>query len=86
MAYNLHHMHYVHLYALRYTICCADPCCSLQTRFEVVVVHDDQEKCRDAIYASAAGAIVPKAVHITGQNFSKGKNNTITSSNFRQRG
>jgi hypothetical protein len=56
-------------------------CCALlfvQTRFELVVVHEDAEKCRDAIYDKAAGASVMKAVHVSGLNFIKiPRNETI---------
>jgi hypothetical protein len=54
----------------------------LQTHFEAVVVHEDEEKCRDAIYSGAAGPAANKAVHTSGNNFSKGRNNTITASRW----
>lgn len=62
-----------------------DACCyamlrvgfSVQTRYELVVVHEDEEKCRDAMYDKAAGASVSKAVHISGLNFSRIRNDCI---------
>jgi hypothetical protein len=51
-----------------------------------VVVHDEEDKCRDAIYNNAAGAGVGRAVHTSGLNFIKGRNNTIISSRYFSRG
>jgi hypothetical protein len=51
----------------------------------VVVVHEEEEKCRDAIYNNAAGSGVAKAVAISGFNLSRGKNNTIQASQWQQR-
>jgi hypothetical protein len=49
----------------------------VQTRFETVVVHEDKEKCRDAMYDKAAGANVSKVVHISGLRFTRLKHDTI---------
>lgn len=54
----------------------------LQTKFESVVVHEEQEKCRDAIYRGDAGQAVNKAVHTSGLSFTRGRNNTITMANW----
>jgi hypothetical protein len=41
-----------------------------QTHYELVVVDEDQERCRDVIYNRVAGQHVRRAVHITGSHFS----------------
>lgn len=54
----------------------------LQTKFESVVVHEAEEKCRDAIYRRDAGQAVNKAVHTSGLIFTRGRNDTITVANL----
>lgn len=56
--------------------------CAVQTRFEVVVVHEEEEKCRDAMYNMAAGPSVVMAVHPSGLNVSKKRNNTLITSRY----
>lgn len=58
------------------------PVLHLQTHFEVVVVHEEEEKCRDAIYRGDAGPAANKAVHTSGNSFTKGRNGTITASRW----
>lgn len=53
-----------------------------QTHYEVVVVNEEEERCRDAIYQDAAGSMVPRAVHLSGVNFSRGRNNTKIASRY----
>ena len=64
------------------------PCsaaCAAQTHYEVVVVHEDEQRARDAVYNTAAGVRVPRAVHRSGTNFTTGRNGTIVAGHYSNR-
>jgi len=53
-----------------------------QTHYEQVVVDDDQERCRDAAYGGRAGRYVPKVIHVSGTNFTKGRHGTVVAGHY----
>lgn len=46
------------------------------------MVDDDQERCRDAAHGGRAGRYVPKVIHVSGTNFTKGRKGTVVSGHY----
>lgn len=76
------------LHTAPYTfLCCGRLACCLaaQTHYEVVVINEAQERCRDAIYSDVAGPRVPKAIHLSGSSWTNGRNGTRIASHYTNR-
>jgi hypothetical protein len=57
----------------------------MQSHYERVVVDQQEQRCRHAVYDRAAGPNVMRAVHVAGRSWTRKRDPTITQNYFPDR-